>query len=223
MEQFLAGPQEPSVFERVQVAPEGASLLDADGHICAFFHSADEEYRVLLPFIKAGFERGERAFHILDPARREQHVRRLSDAGLDVASAEARGQLVLRDWSQAHLRDGHFDQERMFAFLAEARADARRHGYARTRFVSHMEWALASGPVTEELAEYEARCSGAPRNGDVAICVYRFVRWGGQTLVDAIRTHSQVIIGGCLHENPFFQSPAEFLTELRAFRETAAN
>ena len=28
------------------------SVLGAQRHVCAFFHSPDEEYRVLLPFIK---------------------------------------------------------------------------------------------------------------------------------------------------------------------------
>jgi hypothetical protein len=27
------------------------SILGAQRHVCAFFHSADEEYRVMLPFI----------------------------------------------------------------------------------------------------------------------------------------------------------------------------
>jgi hypothetical protein len=34
----------------------GASVLDAPGHMCAFFHNRDDEYRVLLPFIQEGFE-----------------------------------------------------------------------------------------------------------------------------------------------------------------------
>ena len=219
MELSLAGLHEQTVFERLRSAPEGGSLLDADGHICAFVHDADDEYGVLLPFITEGFERGERAFHIVDPARRDEHVRRLTDAGIDVADAEARGQLLLRDWSQAHLRDGRFDQDRMLAYLAQARADGRSDGYARMRFVSHMEWALASGPLAEGLAEYEATCSDTPRSGNAAICVYHFERWTGQTLADVIRTHSQVIIGGLLHENPFFQRPDEFLIELRSRRE----
>ena len=32
------------------------SVLGAQRHVCAFFHNPDEEYRVLLPFIKDGFE-----------------------------------------------------------------------------------------------------------------------------------------------------------------------
>lgn len=30
------------------------SVLDAKRHVCALFHNPDEEYRVLLPFIKDG-------------------------------------------------------------------------------------------------------------------------------------------------------------------------
>ena len=36
----------------------GNATLGANRHVCAFFHSADEEYRVLLPFIQEGLQRG---------------------------------------------------------------------------------------------------------------------------------------------------------------------
>jgi hypothetical protein len=38
---------------------------------------------VLLPFIKEGFERGEKAFQIVDPQLREEHLNRLRSAGSD--------------------------------------------------------------------------------------------------------------------------------------------
>src|SRR3979411_1622747 len=66
------------------------SVLGAKRHVCAFFHSPDEEYRVLLPFIKEGFERGEKAFHIVDPKLRADHALRLASAGIDVEAAEKR-------------------------------------------------------------------------------------------------------------------------------------
>ena len=72
------------------------SVLGAQRHVCAFFHSPDEEYRVLLPFIKEGFERGEKAFHIVDPKLREEHLQRLESAGIDVAAAEQGVQFKLR-------------------------------------------------------------------------------------------------------------------------------
>src|SRR3954469_17426105 len=64
----------------------GGSLVGQKGHICAFFSSADEEYRTLLPFIRDGLECGEAAFHTVDPARASDHVNRHRAAGIDVDS-----------------------------------------------------------------------------------------------------------------------------------------
>jgi len=43
-------------------------------HICAFFNSIDEQHRVLRPFIKDGFDRGDKAYHLVDP---EHHCQNL--------------------------------------------------------------------------------------------------------------------------------------------------
>jgi hypothetical protein len=40
------------------------SLLRETRHVCAFFDSDEEEYRVLLPFIKDGLKSGDR-HHLL--------------------------------------------------------------------------------------------------------------------------------------------------------------
>src|SRR5215470_17487629 len=133
------------------------STLGAHRHVCAFFHSSDEEYRVLPPFIKEGFERGEKAFHIVDPTLREEHLRRLEADGIDVAAAEQSGQFELRNWADAYLRDGHFDQDKMIALIQEVLEGARQQGFPLTRFVPHMEWALEDRPGVDDLVEYETR------------------------------------------------------------------
>ena len=58
------------------------SQLGQTRHACAFFNSDDEEYRVLLPFIKDGFERGDKAIHVVSPDQHRDHLQRL--AGLMV-------------------------------------------------------------------------------------------------------------------------------------------
>lgn len=133
------------------------SVLDEQRHVCAFFHNADEEYRVLLPFIKDGFERGEKAFHIVDPTLRAEHRQRLASAGINVDAAETSGQFELRNWADAYLRDGHFDQDRMLALIEEVLDGGREQGFARTRLVAHMEWALEDRPGVDDLVEYETR------------------------------------------------------------------
>jgi hypothetical protein len=48
-------------------------------HICAFFNSFDEQHRVLRPFIKDGFDRGDKVAHLVDPERWEEPTGRFYD------------------------------------------------------------------------------------------------------------------------------------------------
>src|SRR6266478_5124156 len=84
--------------------------LGRQRHICAFFNSMDEEHRVLRSFIKDGFDRGEKAFHIVDPELQAEHLKRLAEAGINVEKAMDTGQLEVRRWDDNYLRGGHFDQ-----------------------------------------------------------------------------------------------------------------
>ena len=152
---------------RVRLA---GSVLDHSRHVCAFFHSKDEEYRVLLPFIKEGFEQGDKAFHVVDPSHRLEHLQRLREAGIDVASAERSGQLEVRRWQDAYLRDGHFDQNRMLALIEEKLTSGKRDGYPLTRLVANMEWALEDRPGVEDIVEYETRLNYVLPKYDDAVC-----------------------------------------------------
>lgn len=133
------------------------STLGSYRHICAFFNHPDEEYRVLLPFIKEGFERGEKAFHIVDPKLRPEHIKRLLAAGIEVVEAEKSGQFELFNWEDAYLREGHFDQNKMLALIEEVLDGGHNQGFALTRLVAHMEWALEDRPGVNDLVEYETR------------------------------------------------------------------
>ena len=69
------------------------SQLAETRHICAFFNNEEEEYRVLLPFIKDGFECGHKAVHVVNPHQHADHLHRLAGAGIDSSTAQQRGQL----------------------------------------------------------------------------------------------------------------------------------
>ena len=145
-------------------------VLDRSRHVCAFFNSKDEEYRVLLPFIKEGFEQGDKAFHIVDPRHRPDHLLRLQQEGIDVDTAQQNGQLEVRRWEDAYLRDGHFDQERMLALIEEVLQAGKAQGYRITRLVANMEWALEDRPGVEDIVEYETRLNFVLPKYDDAVC-----------------------------------------------------
>ena len=193
--------------------------LDHRAHICAFFNSPDEEYRVLAPFTKEGIELGQKNVHTVDPDRRAAHCERLASAGVDLESAARKGQFELRDWSDTHMREGKFDSRMTLELFRQIMEDARRNGFPLTRFVTNMEWTLEAGMDGNALLEYEATANDAwiqpGRPVHPVVCVYDLRRFTADIIVDVMRTHPLVIIGGLLRENPYFVPPEKFLEELR--------
>ena len=133
------------------------SALDRSRHVCAFFHARDEEYQVLLPYIREGFEYGDRGFHIVDAEHRPEHLRRLTEGGINVATAEPTGQLTVLPWEEAYLRGGQFDQVAMLRLIEDVLLDGKARGFRLTRLLANMEWALQDRPGVQDIVEYETR------------------------------------------------------------------
>jgi hypothetical protein len=125
---------------------------------------------VLLPFIKEGFDQGDKAFHIVDPAHHTEHLRRLENAGIEVTEAQAKRQLEVRRWEEAYLRDGHFDQNRMLSLIQEVLQRGKAEGFPLTRLVANMEWALEDRPGVHDIVEYETRLNYVLPKYDDAVC-----------------------------------------------------
>jgi hypothetical protein len=144
--------------------------LDQHRHVCAFFDSFDEELAVLGPFVREGLERGDKAYHIVDPALRAEYQRRLDAAGIPATQAAEAGQFELATWDDAYLREGHFDQNAMLALIEEVLQGGQQKGFPLTRLVAHMEWSLQDRPGVDDLVEYETRLNYVlPRYKDPVI------------------------------------------------------
>ncbi len=193
----------------------GGSDLGEVRHICAFFNSDEEKYRVLLPFIKDGFVCGDRAVHVVSPHQCDDHLAQLAGAGIDAAAARQSGQLELRSNVDAYLRNGRFDQDQMLENF-EQMASGSRRGFRIDRIVCHMEWAAGNKAHIDDLVEFELRVNHVwQRHDDAVICVYDLAKFGAGTVIDMIRTHPLVLIGGIVQQNPFYLPPEEFLRERR--------
>ena len=193
------------------------SVLGAQRHVCAFFRNPDEQYRILLPFIKEGFECSDRAFHVVDLKLREEHLRRLESAGIAVTATQHRRQLEVTTVEETFLRGGRFNPDAMLALIQETLKTGATLGFSLTRFIAHVaERILEGGSNADEWIKCEARLNYIlPRYDDPVICVYDLAKFGGAVVVDMLRTHPMVIIGGLLQENPFFVPPDEFLRQRR--------
>ncbi|HEX4542921.1 MAG TPA: MEDS domain-containing protein [Candidatus Acidoferrum sp.] len=100
-------------------------------HICAFFNNTDEQHRVLRSFIKDGFDRGDKVFHLVNPDLREEHLKRIAEVSM----------FKVRPWLETYLRGDRFDRDAVLALVEEVLQTGQTEGYSLTRLLAHMEWA----------------------------------------------------------------------------------
>src|SRR5918996_2060173 len=189
----------------LQIAP---NALGENRHVCAFFNGMDEHYRVLRSFIRDGFDQGDKAFHLVDPEQQEEHLRRLADAGIAVEEAIDSGQLEVHPWQDGPLPGARFDQDTWLNGFERVLQSGPASGYAQTRFLAQMEWALVDLPGVEDMIEFEMRVNHVvPKYHHPVICSYDLSKFPASTVMFALRTHPVVIIGGVMQENPFYVDP----------------
>lgn len=192
------------------------TTLDPYYHVCAFFGSRDDEYRVLAPFYRETLDWGEKLLHVIDPRLEGDHEGRLEQHGIDVCRCKQSGQFQIYTWTDTYLRDGVFDQDLMLGAVQGVIDAARKEGYARTRIMGNMNWALEGHPGSEQLIEYELRVNEVlAREKQPAVCVYDLNRLTGALMLDILRAHPLTLVNGVVHRNPFFTAPEQMLAEVR--------
>ena len=140
-------------------------------------------------------------------------LERLSGAGIDTEVASEKGQFELRTNIETCLRDGHFDQDRMLQVFGQLASDNENGGFPQPHRLPHEMGAKGHAHV-DDLIEFESRVNDVRRHqGDAVICTCDLAKFGGDTVIDIMRTHPMIIIGGILQQNPFFVPPQEFLRE----------
>ncbi len=186
--------------------------LYAPIHACAFFDSRDDQYEVILPFMKEGLDNNEKVVNILEAACHHEHCRRLAHAGIGVEERSATSQLNILASEDTYLKGGSFTADKMLHLLEEALLEAKREGYESVRACGEMVWALKSVPGTDQLIEYESRLNLlTPKHSCSLVCMYDVSRFSGRVLADVLSTHQYVIMNRKVHKNPYYIEPHDFL------------
>ena len=186
-------------------------VLDPYRHVCAFVNGQAEADAVLDPFVRDGVDRGDRLLYFVDTATPGAPRVRLRRLGYDPVALLAEGRAEVRTWADTYLRTGDFDQDDMLQQL-----DGMLRGAAtpRIRLLADMGWAASDRGAAQRLIEFEARANFVhARHRHVVICIYDTSRFDGAFIIDILRTHPMVLVGGILQQNPFFVAPSEFLDE----------
>jgi len=192
-----------------------AGIFNGNRHLCAFFHSEEEEFRTVLPFIRDGLESGEKAVYIVNAQKIAEHRTRLADGGIDL-SLEKSGQLEVIGSPLSDCDLGAFETTRGPQMVDDVLTEACSHGYRRARVIGNMDWASENQIREGDLIALEARLDLVySRHNAWIICAYDLSRFSGLAVLDIMRTHPAVLIGGIVQHNPFYIPPEQMLEELR--------
>ncbi|WP_127793087.1 MEDS domain-containing protein [Agromyces sp. LHK192] len=190
--------------------------LDRYRHVCAFLDGPVADDLVFDPFIRETIDGGDRLLCIVAPADSAAPVNRLRHLGYDAGTLLVDHRCEVRTWTETYLSGGAFEEATMLELLDRMLV---RRPSPRTRMVCDMGWAADRPEIAEDLIDFEAKANFIhAEHPHVVICCYDTSRFDGSFVIDILRTHPMVLVGGMLQENPFFVPPADFLAGRSARR-----
>ncbi|HEY2192509.1 MAG TPA: MEDS domain-containing protein [Actinomycetospora sp.] len=198
------------MFDGISLGFGGIEAAVGD-HICGLYTGASQRDEVVIPFLEIGLAAGEKCICVVDGTDPAEIV---SSLGTHVHASErtATGQLEVIGASDMYLRSGRFSADEVIGSWKAEMSDVMYDG--RFDVVRAVEtWSRRDVvPDMHELLVLESEMNRyLPLYPQVILCLYDIGRFGGGMIVNLLRTHARVLLGSVLMENPYYQTPDEFL------------
>jgi hypothetical protein len=189
----------------------GVDLVPGD-HVCAMFFGRPERDDIVVPYLEAGLRAGDKCVCIVDPPPLDDLAARIGDERV-IEESIASGQLEIRRPDEVYLQTLPFSAEGMIKWWETSVSAAVTSGpYVFGRATGEMpaEWQSIS---RTEWFRYEAELNRfLVRYPQYIVCLYDLERFGGSFMIDLLRTHPKLLIGGLLLENPHWIPPEDLAT-----------
>jgi hypothetical protein len=181
------------------------------GHVCLIYKDEHERREVVTEFIRDGLAKGERVAYFADDAP-DVVVGWLADHGIDVAELS---EVSVAPAREVYCPDGEFKLERMFDYWRSFSHECTEAGLPGARATGETTWSREM-PGGADIIEYEARLNDVLSEIPVvALCQYDVRRFDGATILDVLRVHPVMLVGGQLVHNPYYMRPEQFLAQRR--------
>ncbi len=204
------GVREPPAhgMDRVDLGFGGLSVSIGD-HIGHLYETREEWKTLLVGFLAAGLQTPDNkcVYFTNGGEARGEIEDGLADAGVDVASMMASGQLVLGEASPT--------PEEMRGRLNRVLAEVPER-FRLVRWGGDMTSTLGKVATSETLMEWETMCNVIESPQAVFLCQYDLHRFAGSVIIDALKSHPLSIVGSTIHQNQYYQDPETFLAEIRS-------
>ena len=185
-------------------------------HICGIYAGERQLDEIVLPFLETGLRAGDKCMCIVDSVEPTQILAKL-DPDLEPRQRADVSQLIVMRASHVFCRSGKFSADETIGLwkvaLSEAMYDPR---FKTVRTVN--TWSqhdVVVNPEEHLLLESELNRAMALYR-QVMLCLYDLEQFGGTLIFDLLRTHSRLLLGGLLLENPYYKTPDEVMAEQAA-------
>lgn len=180
-------------------------------HICGLYASQVQRDQIMLPFLEAGLAAGDKCICVVDGTDPLEVVAALS-AHPGIAMSVADRQLEVIRAPDMYMRSGRFSADEVIGSWKAAMSDVMYDG--RFDVVRAVEaWSRRDVvPDMDELMVLESEMNRfLPLFPQIVVCLYDIDRFGSSIIVNLLKTHPRMLIGGMLVENPYYMSPDELL------------
>jgi hypothetical protein len=186
-------------------------------HICGFYRKPAERDNILVPFLADGLAAGDKCTCVVDSCTPGDVLARLAER-FEVGPYVSGHQLEVLDSDGTYLAGGGFLPERMLKFWeAKARQGPCGEGAGFARNIGDMSWAHRDQRCVADLVGYESELNRIMSDfPQVNLCLYDLTRCSGELIMDVLKTHPKVLLGGMVIDNPYYLAPDEFLASRAA-------
>lgn len=192
--------------------PAGIELHPGD-HVCGLYLGEAARDDLVLAFLRHGLASGDKCICIIEDANQQAVLARL-EAEPGGRPHTLPGQFDLVTPQESYLKPVRFTSVDVLRFWTSWVTEALGgQKFAAARVTGDTTWILGAPESTfRDFMGYESELNRFVAEHAVSVlCLYDLEALGGGILVDLLKTHPKLLLGGMLLENPHALSPDEFL------------
>ncbi len=188
--------------------PEEGLGLDHHDHVCGFYYTADERDAMLLPYLREGIASGNKCVAVVDSITPQDVIDQIDGA----REAYASGQFEIYDSDTAYLSTGSFDPDFTIEFWEKRAQGLVDEGeFEFITLTGELSWLDRADTPRDDIVRYESWADNfVSRYPMTILCLYDLRRLGSSVMMDLLRTHPKLLLGGLLLENPHHISSDEY-------------
>jgi hypothetical protein len=164
------------------------------------------------PLPPGGPARRDKCIAIVDSSPDGDLLAQIGDER-EVEGYIASQQLEVHATEENYLHLAPFSPEAMIEFWESRVGPAIKGGsFDFARSTGEVPLDVRTPHLRTAFFRYEAALEGfAPRYPQTLLCLYDLARFGGGFLVDILRTHPKLLMGGLILENPHYRPAGDFV------------